>query len=69
MRKNRLRELIKNALPSIGTRVLSPWPGIVEIIGHTGEIDYVEFLGQYASWDLHDLDNFARAAELFPMSS
>jgi 2-keto-3-deoxy-L-rhamnonate aldolase RhmA len=69
MRKNRLRELIKNGLPSIGTRVLSPWPGIVEIIGHTGEIDYVEFLGQYASWDLHDLDNFARAAELFPMSS
>jgi len=29
MRKNRLRELIKNGLPSIGTRVLSPWPGIV----------------------------------------
>jgi len=69
MRKNRLRELIENGLPTIGTRVLSAWPGIVEIIGHTGEIDYVEFLGQYASWDLHDLDNFARATELFPMSS
>ena len=69
MRKNRLRELINNGLPTIGTRVLSVWPGIVEIIGHTGEIDYVEFLGEYASWDLHDLDNFARATELFPMSS
>jgi 2-keto-3-deoxy-L-rhamnonate aldolase RhmA len=69
MRKNRLRELIKNGLPTIGTRVLSMWPGIVEIIGHTGKIDYVEFLGQYASWDLHDLDNLARATELFPMSS
>ncbi len=69
MRKNRLRELINKGLPTVGSRVLSPWPGIVEVIGHTGEIDYVEFLGEYASWDLHDLDNFARATELFPMSS
>jgi 2-keto-3-deoxy-L-rhamnonate aldolase RhmA len=69
MRKNRLRELINRGLPTIGTRVLSPWPGLVEVIGHTGEIDYVEFLGEYGSWDLHDLDNFARATELFPMSS
>lgn len=69
MRRNRLRELIRKGLPTIGTRVLSTWPGIVEVIGHTGEIDYVEFLGEYASWGLHDLDNFARATELFPMSS
>jgi 2-keto-3-deoxy-L-rhamnonate aldolase RhmA len=69
MRKNRLRELIKEGLPTIGTRLLSPWPGMVEIIGHTGEIDYVEFLGEYATWDLHDLDNFARASELSHMSS
>ncbi len=68
MRKNGLRELINKGLPTIGTRVLSPWPGLVDVIGRTGEIDYVEFLGQYASWDLHDLDNFARATELFPMS-
>lgn len=69
MRKNKLREMLKGGKPTIGTRVLSVWPGIVEIVGHTGAIDYIEFLGEYAPWDLYDLENFARATELFDMSS
>ena len=69
MRKNKLRELIRKGKPTIGTRVLTPWPGIIEVIGHTGVVDYVEFLGEYAPWDLHDLENIARATELFDMSS
>jgi len=69
MRKNKLRELIREGKPTIGTRVLVPWPGIIEVIGHTGVVDYVEFLGEYAPWDLHDLENIARATELFDMSS
>lgn len=69
MRKNKLRELLRQGRPTIGTRILSIWPGIVEVIGHTGEIDYVEFDGEYAPWDLHDFENLGRATELFDMSS
>ncbi len=69
MRPNRLRELLKAGKPSIGTRVQSTWPSVVEAIGHTGVFDYVEFLAEYAPSDLHDLDNFCRAAELFDMSA
>lgn len=69
MRKNRLREKITNQEPTIGTRLLSVWPGMVELIGNTGMFDYVEFLGEYSPWDLSDLENFARATELGEMSS
>ena len=33
-------------------------------IGHTGIYDYVEFVAEYGSSDLHDLDNMCRAAEI-----
>jgi len=69
MKKNKLRENLKDGKLTLGTRLLSVWPGMVEIVGHTGIFDYVEYLGEYSSWDLHDVENFARAAELFNMSS
>lgn len=69
MRKNKLRELIRASKATIGTRLLSVWPGMVEIIGHIGIFDYVEFLGEYSPWSIHDLENFGRAVELFDMSS
>jgi len=69
MKKNKLRKLLKEGKPTLGTRLLSVWPGMVEIVGHTGMFDYVEFLGEYSPWDLHDLENFGRAVELFDMSS
>jgi len=69
VRVNRLRELLRKGEPTIGTRIVCPWPGIVEVIGCTGMYDYVEFLGEYSSYDLHDLDNLARAAELFGLST
>lgn len=69
MRENRLRKRLKEGAPTLGTRLLSGWPGLVEIIGKIGLFDYVEFLGEYSSWDLHDLDNFARATELSDISS
>jgi len=69
MRKNRLRELLKEGRPTVGTRILSAWPGIVEVIGRTGAIDYVEFVGEYAPYDLYDLENLARATEIFGISS
>ena len=64
MRKNRLRELIAAGQPTLGTHVLSIWPTLVELVGHTGQYDYVEFCAEYAPFDLHDLDNLGRALEL-----
>ena len=69
MRPNKLRELLKSGKPSVGTRVHSTWPSVVEVIGHTGMYDYVEFLAEYAPFDLYALDNFCRAAELYDMSA
>ena len=69
MRKNKLRELLNGGKPSIGTHIHTIWPSIVEAIGHTGVYDYVEFVAEYGPFDLHDLDNLCRAAELYNMSS
>lgn len=69
MRKNKLRELIRQGKPTIGTHILCTWPGIVEVIGYTQEVDYVEFCAEYAPFTLYDLDNIARACELTGMSS
>ena len=67
--KNRLRELIKQNKPSLGTRILSVWPGVIELLGQTGTFDYVEFVAEYSPWTLPDLDNIARTAELYDISS
>ena len=64
-RKNVLRELINADKPTIGTHVHSMWPGMIEVIGHTGVIDYIEFSGEYAPYDLFSLENFGRAVDLF----
>lgn len=65
MRKNRLRELLAAGKPSVGTHLLCSWPTLVEIVGHAGTIDYVEFLGEYAPYDLYALENIGRAVALF----
>ena len=64
-RKNVLRELLREDKPSIGTHLHSSWPGIVEVVGHSGTMDYVEFSGEYAPYDLYALENFGRAVDLF----
>ena len=69
MRRNKLRELLKAGQPTIGTHLHSSWPSIVEVVGHTGMFDYVEFVSEYAPFDLYALDNFCRAVELFDMSA
>lgn len=69
MKGNKLRELLDKGEPTLGTRFLIPWPGVIEIIGYTGVFDYVEFVSEYAPFTLHDLDNFARAAELVNIST
>ncbi|MEO2018615.1 MAG: aldolase/citrate lyase family protein [Fuerstiella sp.] len=65
MRHNRLRELLDAGQPTLGTRMLSTWPTMVELVGHSGMFDYVEFCGEYAPYDHAMLDNMGRAVELF----
>lgn len=69
MKENRLRELLNEGKPTLGTHVISPWPGIVEVIGHSGAFDYIEYVGEYSPFSLEQLDNFGRAIELFPNMS
>jgi 2-keto-3-deoxy-L-rhamnonate aldolase RhmA len=66
MRPNRLRQLLDEGKPSLGTHLLSTWPTITELVGQTGTWDYIEFVAEYAPWTMHDLDNLGRAIELFP---
>src|SRR5690349_18627790 len=65
MRRNRLRELLDADQPTLGTHIHSSWPSVVELIGHSGMFDYVEFVGEYAPYDLYALENLGRAVDLF----
>ncbi len=69
MRPNTLREKLDSGKPTVSTHIHSTWPNVVEAIGHTGLYDYVEFVAEYGSFDLHDFDNMCRAAELYNMGS
>jgi 4-hydroxy-2-oxoheptanedioate aldolase len=69
MRKNKLRDRLNAGKPTLGTRIHSSWPSIAEVIGHTGMFDYIEFLAEYAPFELYALDDFCRAVELFDMSA
>ena len=64
MRRNLLRERLTAGQPTVGTHILSAWPTLVELIGHSGQYDYVEFTAEYAPFTMHDLDNLGRAFEL-----
>src|SRR5436190_11244691 len=66
MRCNRLRELLKTGQSSVGTHLHSSWPSIIELVGHSLMFDYVEFVGEYAPYDLYALENLGRAIDLFP---
>ena len=57
MRPNRLRELLRARKPSLGTHIHSAWPATVELAGHSGMFDYIEFAGEYAPYDLFALEN------------
>ena len=50
--------------------MLTMSPQVVEMIGHSGAFDFIEFLGEYSSWTLPGFESLARAVDLFPdMSS
>lgn len=64
MRDNRLRAALEGAGTVIGTHLFLDSPTVVETAAQTGSLDYVEFLAEYAPYDLTSLENFCRAAEL-----
>ena len=66
MKKNRLRELLREGKPSLGTHMISTSPVILEVTCLSGAFDYVELCGEYAAWDLSQLEHFSRTIELFP---
>ena len=66
MAENRLRTLLREGKPTFGTRLQSSWPTLTELVGRNKNFDYVEFLAEYAPYDLYALDNLARAIELYP---
>ena len=65
MRPNLLRQLIRDGESSVGTHLMSSWPNVIEMAGRSGCIDYVEFVAEYAPYDLYALENFGRTVELF----
>lgn len=69
MTENRLRRLLNEGKPSVSTRIWSTWPFYTECVGATGNYDYMEFVAEYAPFDQCDLENIARAAELYNMGT
>jgi 4-hydroxy-2-oxoheptanedioate aldolase len=68
MRRNLLRERLNAGKATVGTHILSAWPTLVELIGHSKQYDYVEFTAEYAPFTMHDLDNLGRSFELMNMA-
>ncbi|MDY0289222.1 MAG: aldolase/citrate lyase family protein [Sphaerochaeta sp.] len=69
MHTNLFRKLLQENRPSMGTRILSTWPLMVEAVGASGQYDYIEFVAEYAPFTDADLENLVRAAELHKISS
>ena len=65
MRPNSLRERLKADEPSLSTNSMILWPGVVEVIGHAGGFDCIQFEAEYVPFDLNQLDHLGRTVELF----
>lgn len=69
MTENKLRRLLREGKTSVATRIWSTEPIYTEALAAMGNFDYMEFVAEYAPFDQYDLENMARAAELYNMSS
>jgi 2-keto-3-deoxy-L-rhamnonate aldolase RhmA len=69
MPKNKLRQLLREGKPTVGTHYSCVWANLVEIIGNSQYFDYAEFTGQYGPYTPHDLEHLARACELTDMDA
>src|SRR5713226_1845101 len=66
MRSNPLRELLRAGKPTLGTHLMISWPSVTELVGLSGNFDYVEFVAEYAPYDLYAFENLGRAIDQFP---
>lgn len=69
MKENKLRRLLNENKPMVSTRLWSTWPFYTELVGASGNFDYIEFVAEYTPFTQFDLENIARAAELHNMGS
>ncbi len=69
MKENKLRRILREGRTSVSTRLWSTWPIYTEVLGTGGNFDYMEFVAEYAPFSQADLENLARAAELYDMGS
>jgi len=69
LKENKIRNLLNEGRSTIATRLISTQSCFVEALGVSGNYDYVEFLGEYAPFDLYELQNFCIAAELHDMGT
>ena len=49
MRANPIRNLLDQGKPTLATHIHTVWPNVVEVLGHTGQYDYVEFVAEYGT--------------------
>ena len=69
MKENKLRNILNNGETSVATRIWSTWPVVTESAAATGAFDYIEFVAEYAPFDMLALENMVRACELNNISS
>eukprot|EP01052_Picozoa_sp_SAG31_P027501 SAG31_NODE_2580_length_5438_cov_8.500843_3_plen_93_part_00 len=48
LKPNMLRRALDEDKPSLGTHIMNSWPNITELVGHSGQFDYIEFVAEYA---------------------
>lgn len=66
---NILRKCLNEGKPTVSTRLWSPWAFYTEALAATQKYTYMEFVAEYAPFTQYDLENMARAAELYEMGS
>lgn len=69
MTKNYLREILNQGGTSIATRISSRWGLTTELAAYSGSYDYIEYVLEYAPFQVEDLENLARTCELHSMGS
>lgn len=67
--RNRLRELLSSGKSTLCTRIYSRWTYITELVGMTGNYDYIEFLAECAPVTQEEMEHICLAAERYNMGS
>ncbi len=69
MKENKLRKILNEGGTSVATRMWSTWPTLTEAAASTGSFDYIEFVAEYAPFDMLQMENLVRACELHDIAS